>query len=102
MCRRDQRAARGGYGRSIERTLRWISAFDRILRILPETPATFARWREIVSNYRVIGVQVHDANLLAVAEVYGAGALVTLNPRDFARYSILPILTPSQLTSDAP
>jgi len=92
-------SARGGYGRSIQRTIRWVRTFERILRVLPETPATFARWRDIAEQNQVSGVQVHDANLIAVAEVYGAGAMLTLNTRDFARYSKVRVLTPDQVVA---
>ena len=94
--------ARGDYGRSIERTIHWVSSFERILRILPETPATYARWRDIVEQYKVIGLQVHDANLVAVADIYGAGAVVTLNPSDFARFSTVQVLTPEQVVASGP
>ncbi len=92
--------SRGGYGRTIERTIRWVRSFERILRILPETPATFARWRDLVERHQVRGVQVHDANLVAVAEVYGADAMLTLNPRDFTRFSKnVRVLTPDQVVA---
>ncbi|MGD9645423.1 MAG: type II toxin-antitoxin system VapC family toxin [Pirellulales bacterium] len=95
--------ARGGYGRTVERTVRWIKSFERFARILPETPATFARWRAIAQQHQVRGVQVHDANLVAVAEVYGADAILTLNPRDFSRFSAVRSVTPVQvLAQQAP
>jgi predicted nucleic acid-binding protein len=88
--------ARDGYGRTVEITVRWVRSFERILQVLPETPANYARWRQIVEQYVVIGVQVHDANLVAVADAYGASAVITLNPGDFARYSTMRVFTPIQ------
>ena len=95
-------AARGGYGRSVEQTLRWVRSFERILQVLPETPATYARWRQIVEQYAVTGVQMHDANLVAVADTYDATSLITLNPGDFARYSTLQVFTPNQIAAAGP
>lgn len=91
--------ARGGYGRSVERTIRWVNSFDRIMRILPETPATLARWRELVELHNVNGIQVHDTNLVAVADIYGAGAIITLNSADFTRFPTIKALTPEQVAS---
>jgi predicted nucleic acid-binding protein len=94
--------ARGGYGRSVERTVRWVTSFERILQILPETPATYARWRQVVEQHKVIGVRVHDANLVAVAEVYGAIAILTLNPSDFLPLSTVQVVTPQEIVVAGP
>lgn len=69
---------------------------------MPETPATFARWREIAVRHRVVGTKVHDANLVAVADVYGAVAILTLNPDDFMRYGTVKVLTPRQVLASRP
>jgi len=92
-------SARGGYGRSVEWTERWVRTFDRVFRILPETPATFTRWHALVTQHRVMGVQVHDANLVAVAETYGIETLLTLNPSDFKRFTSLTVITPAELAT---
>ncbi len=46
---------------------------DTLLRLLETTP--------------VAGKQVHDANLVATMLTHGVKHLVTLNPRDFARFT---------------
>src|SRR3990172_7165789 len=57
--------ARGGYGRSVERTGRWLQILQQILQIVPETASTFGYWIQLVERYQVIGSRVHDAHLVA-------------------------------------
>lgn len=90
--------ARGGYGRSVEQTALWLRRILRVLPVLPEDEATFARWQELVERYAVVGTQVHDANLVAIAEVHGVDQILTLNPVHFARYgTVIPITLPQAL-----
>jgi len=43
-----------------------------------------------------LGKQIHDANLVAVAIRHGIARLLTLNARDFRRYSeFVDIITPA-------
>jgi predicted nucleic acid-binding protein len=90
-------SARGSYGRTTAQTRRWVNSFDRIFRLLPESLASYVRWRAIVESYGIIGVQVHDANVVAVAEVYGVQRIVTFNCKDFARYTSVEAVLPSEL-----
>lgn len=95
-------SARGGYGRTVEQTLRWVRSFEQFFRILPETVATFERWRVLVERHGVMGVQVHDTNLVAVAETYGVTKIVTLNRSDFARYPAIQSVLPADVTKSPP
>ena len=56
--------------------------------MLPDTFQTFTERRKIVSDYKVIGVQVHDAKLAASINVHKAEYLVTINEKDFKRFGI--------------
>jgi hypothetical protein len=42
----------------------------------------------------VSGVQVHDARLATVMKAYGISRIVTLNVKDFARYSEIEAVHP--------
>ena len=41
----------------------------------------------LVVHYAVAGAKVHDARLVAAMLVHGVPSILTLNDRDFARYS---------------
>jgi len=43
------------------------------------------------------GVQVHDAKLVALMAVHGDSHILTLNPKDFARYPAVSAVTPEEL-----
>src|ERR1043165_3799037 len=59
-------AARGGLGLTVEETTRRLRILERIAPILPDVPTAFARWKELVARHRVMGVQAHDARLVAL------------------------------------
>jgi len=56
-------------------------------RLLPDNERVHAEWRRLVVVHAVAGVQVHDARLVAAMLVRGVPQVLTLNDRDFGRYS---------------
>jgi len=52
-----------------------------------DEPGIFPRWQNLVAELAVRGVQVHDANLAASALYHGATHVLTLNGKDFDRFS---------------
>jgi hypothetical protein len=50
-------------------------------------------------EHRVSGAQVHDARLVAAMLAHGISHLLTLNDRDFTRYSSITVMHPGNLTS---
>lgn len=87
VCTRPA-SARGGFGLSIEQTERKANLIQKYFEILPDTFQTFTEWRKIVSDYKVTGVQVHDAKLAASMNVHKVEYLVTLNDKDFKRFGL--------------
>jgi predicted nucleic acid-binding protein len=57
--------------------------------------------RRLLSQYNVVGKQVHDARLVAMMLVWQVENLLTLNDRDFRRYEPegIKIVTPASLTT---
>ena len=96
VCTRPA-AARGDFGLSVQETERRVRLLERLFRVLADSPATYPFWRQLVVQYSVQGVQVHDARLVAWLKAHGLTHLFTLNARDFARYSGITILTPQDL-----
>jgi predicted nucleic acid-binding protein len=92
-------ANRNGYG---------LSAFDANIlareietkfRLLPDTLSVHLEWRRLLVKYRVCGVQVHDARLVAAMHVHGVKHILTFNTKDFARFTGIEAVHPQQLSS---
>jgi predicted nucleic acid-binding protein len=96
VCTRPQ-TARGGLGLTFEETGRRLRAIERIAVILPDSPNTYPRWKQLAEEHQVQGVQVHDARLVALMDVHGVRHLLTLNPTDFVRYRHVVAQTPEQV-----
>ena len=64
-------ASNNGLGLSHEEALREVSAIENTLTLLPDTPDVYPAWKRIVENYRVQGVKVYDARLIAIMNVKG-------------------------------
>ena len=85
VCTRPA-AARGGLGHTVQETDRRVRLLERLFRVLPDSPAVYPLWRQLVVQHGVQGVQVHDARLAAWMQAHGISHLLTLNAADFARY----------------
>ena len=93
---------RNGYGLTPpEAELRAVEV-EASLRLLPDTPRVHRAWRQILIDYRVSGVQVHDARIVAAMRVYGVHRILTFNAKDFARYDGIEAVNPLQLAKSWP
>jgi predicted nucleic acid-binding protein len=95
VCTRPRE--RNGLGLSQGETDRRLQLIEQQFLFLPETEATYDRWRQIVVECGVSGVQVHDARLAAVMNVNNIPHLLTLNPQDFKRFTGLTSIHPGDL-----
>jgi predicted nucleic acid-binding protein len=84
-----------GLGLLHEEALREVSSIEKLLSLLPEVPAVYTAWKEIVRENRVQGVKVYDARLVAIMTVYAVESILTFNVADFKRYSGITALHPS-------
>jgi predicted nucleic acid-binding protein len=96
VCTRPS-SARGGVGLSPTQTERKARLIERYFRLLPDSLATFQEWRRLVTAHSVMGVEVHDAKLVASMNVYGVTHLVTFNVIDFKRYSGITVISPADV-----
>jgi predicted nucleic acid-binding protein len=85
-----------GLGMTIEQTTAEIESLKSFFGLLPELPL-HEEWQRIVTQYRVSGKNVHDARLVAAMSVHGIGEILTFNGPDFARYTEISVLDPSQV-----
>lgn len=95
VCTRPRE--RNGLGLTLGETDRRLHLIEQQFQFLPETEATYAQWRRIVVECGVSGVQVHDARLAAVMNLNHVSHVLTLNPRDFERFTGLTPVHPHDL-----
>lgn len=75
---------------------------ERTSVILPESPAAYRAWRQLLTACNIQGVAVHDARLVAMMQTARISHILTLNVRDFARYAPLAALTPQDVIAAVP
>lgn len=95
VCTRPA-SARGGYGLSPEKTERKARVIERFCRLAPDSLATHLEWRRLITTHAVMGVEVHDARLVAAMIVHGIPNLLTFNLRDFRRFMEITAISPEE------
>lgn len=88
---------RGGLGLSVEATEMRLRLLERHFPVLPNSPNTYEKWKALVLTYQVMGVNVHDARLVAAMIVHEVTHILTVNVRDFARYSEVTAVAPASI-----
>ena len=88
---------KNGFGLSIAETDRLARVIERDFELLPDSRETHERWRALIVQYGVQGVQVHDARIAASMYVHGVGQLLTINVRDFKRFDNLRVTNPADV-----
>jgi len=88
---------RNGLGLSIEETEAHVGSIERRMTILQEDGRVYLAWRRLLVSQNVRGVQVHDAHLAAVLEVYEVVHLLTFNGPDFKRFTNLSAIHPQDV-----
>jgi len=96
VCTRPA-TARGGLGLTLDETRRRLRTIERITIMLPDAPEVYSRWQSLVSTHGVRGVQVHDARLVALMLFHEITHILTLNARDFERYSDITAIGPEEI-----
>lgn len=90
-------ANRNGYGLTPAQADRRARAIESQITLLPDTPDVHIEWRKLLVDYRVSGVQVHDARLVAAMHVHSVKRILTFNTIDFARYDGIEAVHPHQM-----
>jgi predicted nucleic acid-binding protein len=90
-------ADRNGLGLSPEEALQEVSNIEKSLTLLPDVPAIYSTWKQIVGAHRVRGVKVYDARLVAIMSVYAVESVLTFNAVDFDRFTNVRAIHPSAL-----
>ncbi len=90
-------ARNNGLGFSIEEAQVELAKLEGFFEVVHETLASYFIWKSLLSAYRVSGVQVHDARLVAVMKDHGIRQILTFNTADFQRYSAVVPVHPDTL-----
>jgi predicted nucleic acid-binding protein len=91
-------ANRNGYGLSPEEASMCAAEFEAALRLLPDSLAVHTEWRKLLVDFRVSGIQVHDARLVAAMHIHGVKRILTFNTKDFARFTDIEAIHPLDLS----
>ena len=70
---------------------------EAIFPLLPEVPAIFPLWRNLVDTFGVIGRQVYDARIVAVMQAHGVTHVLTMNPTHFRRFAGITVVEPQDV-----
>jgi len=81
-----------GFGFTLVTAEGQLRLAERVFPVLPDMPTIYAEWRRLIITFRVSGIQVHDARLVAAMRVHGITHILTFNTSDFARYAPLGIV----------
>jgi predicted nucleic acid-binding protein len=100
VCTRP--VSKNGFGLNLAQTDERATLIERRFRLLPDNERVHAEWRRLVVAHSVAGVQVHDARLIAAMLAHGVPQLLTLNDRDFGRYSGISVVHPRDVVPITP
>jgi predicted nucleic acid-binding protein len=85
----------------VETVTRRLRVIERLSIILTESSGSFEEWKRLLATHRVLGVKVHDARLVSVMLVSKVPTVLTLNSRDFQRYSEISAVSPDDIVAEA-
>ncbi|MGI8789040.1 MAG: type II toxin-antitoxin system VapC family toxin [Pyrinomonadaceae bacterium] len=88
---------KNGLGFSIAQTDAELENLEKVFDILPDTADVYKNWRELVVNYSVSGVKVHDAKIVAAMKAHNIQFVLTFNARDFKRYANIKAVEPKDI-----
>jgi predicted nucleic acid-binding protein len=97
VCTRP--ADRNGFGLSAVETDRRAQLIENQFTFLGDAEEIHREWRRLIVAHAVLGVQVHDARLVAAMHVHSVTHILTLNDRDFSRYPGIVVVHPTEINS---
>ncbi len=83
-----------GFGWDVSRAEQAVEMLRSRFALLNDAPDLLENWLELVTRYDVKGKQVHDARLVAAMQAHKIKNLLTLNIKDFERYSEIEAVHP--------
>ncbi|MGA3041788.1 MAG: PIN domain-containing protein [Bryobacteraceae bacterium] len=83
-----------GLGLSIPEAASELMRLKRMFPLLPDTPAIYRVWENLVIKRQVFGKPAHDARLVAAMQVHGLTAVLTFDKTAFSRYAGIEVVHP--------
>ena len=76
-----------------------ITRLKSMFVLLPETPAIYPAWENLVTLHKVSGKPAHDARLVAAMQVHGLTAVLTFDRSGFARFPGIEVVHPADVAA---
>ena len=92
-------SGQNGLGFTLSQARDEIARINYLFKRMSDPPDLYDEWQHLVAHYDVMGKPAHDARLVAAMNLHRIPKLLTFNPRDFSRYPMIQVITPSQLAS---
>ncbi|MEI2582738.1 type II toxin-antitoxin system VapC family toxin [Scytonema sp. PRP1] len=89
---------RNGLGHTAAQAEAEINRLKTIFPLLLDTEAIYQEWEKLVVAYKIRGVNVHDARLVAAMLLHGLTHILTFNISDFTRYTEITAVHPTAIT----
>jgi predicted nucleic acid-binding protein len=89
---------RNGLGMTAGQAEAEITQLEALFRVLPDAAEIYPEWRRLVTTHAVLGLNVHDARLVAAMKVHHLTHLLTFNVADFRRYGEITVVSPDELS----
>lgn len=86
-----------GLGLSIADAQSELTQLKTIFSFLPDVPAIFYEWENLVTQHNVRGRDSHDTRIVAAMNVHRISHLLTFNKDDFKRFTSIQVLLPSEI-----
>lgn len=87
--------AQNGLGWSHQHARNEVARVEEFLSLLIESTEVYAERKRLVVAHGVVGVQAHDARLVAAMKVYGVERILTFNTQDVLRYPDIEVVRPA-------
>lgn len=80
----------------------YVKTIAPVCSVLSEVDDAHAHFMRLLTQYSVVGKQVHDARLVAIMLAWQVESILTLNDRDFRRYEAegIKIVAPARLVAE--
>lgn len=92
--------AQNGFGFAADQASEEVEKLVGLFPLLKDERGIYAQWLQLVLTYKVHGKNGHDARLVAAMLRHGVTHILTLNPKDFQRYSEIVVYSPETLPAD--
>ncbi len=79
---------KNGLSFDVEKTAKLLRLYERLFPVIPDNSNIYPEWKRLVKDFKVKGIQVHDARLVAAMKTHSLNYIFTFNVKDFKRYQV--------------